>query len=207
MPVLRSAGGAEQAGGGEDRVPGVVGVLGAVAVAVDAEGFPARREELHPSFGFRRGDAEVRAKAGLDPVDPCEDRRSFLSQPVLRRRLLVDRDQAFRHLRAERPDGFRSAAARRGAEHHRDREQDADQGRRATRAAGRAEASARGERGVSRPPRHPQLGGEIVTTRQREPCFRTRKPTENGGERPSPISTTPASAAPCGRRVTARARG
>ena len=77
------AGGAEVAGGGEDRVFGVVRVGDPVAVGVDPVVVPGRGHELHPADRAGRGGAEVGAEAGLDLVDPGQDRRALRAEPVL----------------------------------------------------------------------------------------------------------------------------
>src|SRR5207244_7852322 len=70
--VRGGAGGAQIAAGGEDRVGGVVGVLEAVAVGIDAVDGPRRWQELHPSLGTGARDAEVAPVVGLDLVDRRE---------------------------------------------------------------------------------------------------------------------------------------
>ena len=88
--VLRVAGGVEVAGGGEDRVDRVVGVLDAVLVGVDAVGAPGRGDELHPAERAGVGDVQVAAVVGLDLVD----RRQHLpADAVLGAGRLVDRQQ------------------------------------------------------------------------------------------------------------------
>ena len=61
--------GAQVAGGGEDRVDRVEGVLEAVAVGVDAVLLPGRGHELHPAERAGGGDVEVAPVVGLDLVD------------------------------------------------------------------------------------------------------------------------------------------
>ena len=84
---------AQVAGGGEDRVFGVVGVLHPVPVGVDSVGFPGRGHELHPADGAGGGDVEVGAEGGLDLVDPGQHRGALGAEVVGRRRPLVDRHQ------------------------------------------------------------------------------------------------------------------
>jgi hypothetical protein len=47
--VVGASGGREVAGGGEDRIGGVVGVAHAGGAGVDAEALPSVRQELHPT--------------------------------------------------------------------------------------------------------------------------------------------------------------
>ena len=93
--VLLGAGGLQVAAGGADRVDGVVGVLAPVLVGVDPVGPPARGDELHPAQGARRGDVEVGAERGLDPVDRGQH---LPRHPVLGAAGLVDRQQERRDL-------------------------------------------------------------------------------------------------------------
>ena len=88
--VLRVAGGVEVAGGGEDRVDRVVGVLDAVLVGVDAVGAPGRGDELHPAERAGVGDVQVAAVVGLDLVDRRQD---LPADAVLGAGRLVDRQQ------------------------------------------------------------------------------------------------------------------
>ena len=88
--ILLGAGRLEVARGGEDRVDGVVGVLAAVLVGVDAVGAPARGHELHPALRAGRRDVEVAAVVGLDLVDRRQD---LPRHAVLDPRRLVDRQQ------------------------------------------------------------------------------------------------------------------
>src|SRR6202012_5626501 len=91
------AGRGEVAGGGEDRVFGVGRAGDPVPVGVDSPFGPGRGHELHPALGAGRGGAEVGAEAGLDRVDPGEDRRALGAEPGFRRGALGDRDQLRRH--------------------------------------------------------------------------------------------------------------
>ena len=90
VQVGRGAGGAQVAGGGEDRVDGVVGVGVAGVERVDAVLDPGGRHELHPADGAGRRDRLVGAVVGLDFVDRRED---LPRHAVLDRRGLVDRQQ------------------------------------------------------------------------------------------------------------------
>ena len=92
--VLVATGRSEVAGGGEDRVGRVEGVLAAVAVGVAAVGLPGRGHELHPAERAGGADVEVAAVVGLDLVDRRED---LPADPVLDPRGLVDRQQEDRH--------------------------------------------------------------------------------------------------------------
>ena len=92
--VVLVAGRRQVAGGGEDRVDRVVGILAAVLVGVGAVHPPGRRDELHPADRAGGGDVQVAAVVGLDLVD----RRQHLpADPVLDPRRLVDRQQKRRH--------------------------------------------------------------------------------------------------------------
>src|SRR6185503_13534929 len=84
------AGGLQVAGGGEDRVGRVVGVLAAVVVGVDAVGLPRRGQELHPPARARGGHGKVAAVVGLDLVDRRQD---LPRDVVLDAGGLVDRQQ------------------------------------------------------------------------------------------------------------------
>ena len=95
--VLGHAGGVEVAGGGVDRVFGVVRVRDPVAVGVDPVHRPGFRHELHPADGAGVGGTEVAAEGGLDRVDPGQDRRALRAEPVAVGGGLVDRDQDRRH--------------------------------------------------------------------------------------------------------------
>ena len=95
--VRVAAGGPQVAGGGEDRVGGVVGVLEAVAVGVHPVLGPLGGQELHPALGARARDAQVAAVVGLDLVD----RREHLpGDSVGGAGRLVDRQQERRDLEA-----------------------------------------------------------------------------------------------------------
>ena len=84
------AGGAQVAGGGEDRVDRVERVLLAVAVGVDAVGGPRGGHELHPAERAGGGDVQVAAVVGLDLVDRGQD---LPAHAVLDAGGLVDREQ------------------------------------------------------------------------------------------------------------------
>ena len=92
--VVLVAGRVQVAGGGEDRVDRVVGILAAVLVAVGPVHLPGRGHELHPAHGARGGDVEVAAVVGLDLVDRRQD---LPADPVLDAGGLVDRQQEDRH--------------------------------------------------------------------------------------------------------------
>ena len=97
LDVRVAAGRSQVAGGGEDRVGGVVRVLEAVAVGVDAVLGPLGGQELHPALGAGAGDAEVAPVVGLDLVD----RREHLpGDPVGGAGRLEDRQQERRDLEA-----------------------------------------------------------------------------------------------------------
>ena len=91
LRVLGHSGGSQVAGGGEDRVVGVVRVLGAVVVGVDAVGGPGRGHELHPALGAGGRGPEVLAEAALDLVDRGEDGGAGGTEVVRLRGGLVDR--------------------------------------------------------------------------------------------------------------------
>ncbi len=115
--VLRGAGRAQVAGGGEDRVGRVVRVLEAVLVGVDAVELPGRGHELHPADRAGRADVEVAPVVGLDLVDRGED---LPAHAVLDAGGLVDRQQERRD--AELLDEeVRHADARRAGLGERDR--------------------------------------------------------------------------------------
>jgi hypothetical protein len=130
--VLVAAGGAQVAGGGEDRIDGVERVLQAVVVGVDAVRLPRGGHELHPAQRARGGDVEVAAVVGLDLVDRGQD---LPADAVLGARGLVDREQERRD--AELVDEEVRHADRRRA---RSRERDARVGR-GRRAVGAGEGS------------------------------------------------------------------
>ena len=88
------AGGGQVAGGGEDRVDRVVGVLAAVLVGVGAVGGPGRRHELHPAQRPGGGHVQVAAVVGLDLVDRRQD---LPADAVLDPGRLIDRQQERRH--------------------------------------------------------------------------------------------------------------
>ncbi len=98
------------AGGGEDRVFGVVGVGDPVAVGVDAVAVPGRGHELHPADRAGRGDVEVGAEGGLDLVDRRRGRAGPCGPSAVGGGgALVDRDQDRGHA------GRRAARARQRA--------------------------------------------------------------------------------------------
>ena len=100
---------AEVAGGGEDRVFGVVGVADPVAAGIDAVRFPGRGQELHPADRAGRRGPHVGAEGALDAVDRGEDRGALGAEPVGIGCALVDRDQDRRH-----PGGGAAGARDRG---------------------------------------------------------------------------------------------
>ncbi len=92
--VLLVVRGGEVAGGGEDRVHRVVGVLAPVAVGVGAVHPPGGGHELHPPHGAGARHVEVAAVVGLDLVDRGQH---LPAHAVLDAGGLVDRQQERRH--------------------------------------------------------------------------------------------------------------
>ena len=105
VQVRGGSGCAQVAGGGEDRVDGVVGVGIARVEGVHAVLNPRCRHELHPADRSGRGHRLVGAVVGLDLVDRRED---LPRHAVLDGRGLVDRQQEQRYaIEGERLRGGR----------------------------------------------------------------------------------------------------
>ena len=109
LPVAGCAGGVQVAGGGEDRVPGVVGVrrrarLGGSAATCVLAQVPGR---IASSRSPGDGGREVVPEVGLDLVDRRQVRPTSRPELVAAGGLLVDRQQvrgnAWRAARTDRP--------------------------------------------------------------------------------------------------------
>src|SRR5829696_5857789 len=129
--VARRTGRLQIAGAGEDRVDGVVRVLLAVLVGVDAVHLPGLGHELHPAEGAGGRDVQVAAVVGLDLVDRGQ---VLPADAVLDAGGLVDRQQEDRHAElADDEVGDRRRAAARARQRVEERR---------VRAGGRAPAGA-----------------------------------------------------------------
>src|SRR5262249_22786292 len=104
---------AQVAGRGEDGVVGVVRVLRAVVIGVDAVVGPGGRHELHPALRSRGRGAHVLPEAALDLVDRGEDRGARRAELVLLRGRGVDREE-------ERRGGTTAAGRGEGCHRRRD---------------------------------------------------------------------------------------